>query len=53
MGKGGFYATREGGGSPDQIETNDEDPAIYDLYERECSKNGVQVTLPRPSYVRS
>ena len=49
---GGFYATREGGGAPDQIETDNEDPAIYDLYERECAQNGVQVTLPRPNYAR-
>ncbi|HZT06332.1 MAG TPA: ethanolamine ammonia lyase-activating protein [Chloroflexota bacterium] len=37
---------------PDQIESEDEDPAIYDEYEAECAKNGVKVTLPRPAYNR-
>lgn len=32
-----------------QIEYEDEDPEIYDLYAAECSKNGAQVTLPRRS----
>jgi mannose-6-phosphate isomerase-like protein (cupin superfamily) len=50
---GGFYAEHDrAGGAPDQIESDDEDPAIYDLYERECARNGVQVTLARPNYAR-
>jgi quercetin dioxygenase-like cupin family protein len=38
--------------APDQIESEHEDPAIYELYERECATNGVKVTLPRPAYAR-
>jgi hypothetical protein len=32
-------STREGG---NQIEYEDEDPRVLDLYERECAGNGVQ-----------
>ena len=39
-------------GMPDQIESDLEDPEVYALYEAECAKNGVKVTLPRPSYRR-
>jgi len=35
---------------PDQIEDEDEDPAIYDLFVSECKRNGAEVTLPRPNY---
>ena len=42
-----------GGGSPDQIEYEDQDPSVYDLYEAECAKNGVEVVLPRPEYRRA
>ena len=37
---------------PDQIESENEDPSIYDLYEAECGRHGVKVTLPRPGYRR-
>ena len=33
-----------------QIEYEDEDPAVYELYERECAKSGAEVVLPRPAY---
>jgi hypothetical protein len=35
---------------PDQIEYEDEDPAIYDLYVKECAARGAEVVLPRPNY---
>jgi predicted metal-dependent enzyme (double-stranded beta helix superfamily) len=35
---------------PEQIEYEDEDPAIYEEYERECARNGATVVLPRPAY---
>ena len=35
---------------PVQIEYEDEDPAIYALYEQECAKHGARVVLPRPVY---
>jgi|SRR5579871_4001466 len=38
---------REGGW---QIDYQDEEPWVYELFERECAKNGATVTLPRPSY---
>ncbi|MBM2811722.1 MAG: Gentisate 1,2-dioxygenase [Chloroflexi bacterium] len=28
-----------------------EDPAIYDLYASECTRNGAKVVMPRPNYV--
>ena len=33
-----------------QIEYENEDPAIYDLYTDECEKNGGKVELPKPEY---
>jgi hypothetical protein len=39
-----------GTGAPDQIEPEDEDPAIYDMYLEELTKNGVEVGQPRPEY---
>lgn len=33
-----------------QYEPEDEDPAVYDLFERECTKNGVEPAIPRPKY---
>ena len=33
-----------------QIEHEEEDPAVYDLYMAECARNGAEVVLPRPSY---
>lgn len=38
----------EAGGAPDQIEYDEEDPGIYDMYLEECAKRGAQVVLPRP-----
>jgi hypothetical protein len=38
---------REGGW---QIDYEDEDPEVYAVFERECAKNGAQVTLPKPDY---
>lgn len=38
----------EEGGLPDQIEYEDEDPLIFDIYAAECARNGAQVVLPRP-----
>jgi hypothetical protein len=35
---------------PDQIEYEDEDPEIFETYEKECAKRGAQVVLPRPNY---
>ena len=40
-------------GRPFQINYDDEDPAIYEEYQRECAKNGAKVVLPRPAYRRS
>jgi quercetin dioxygenase-like cupin family protein len=31
-----------------QIEYQDEDPAVFDLFERECARNGAEVTLDHP-----
>ena len=39
-----------GGGAPDQIEYEDEDPAIYDTYAADLKKNGVEIAQPRPEY---
>ena len=33
-----------------QIEYEDEDPEVYELYEQECAKRGAEVVLPRPAY---
>jgi gentisate 1,2-dioxygenase len=43
---------RWGGGEvpTHQIEYEEEDPSIYELYERECAENGAEVVLPRPQY---
>ena len=38
---------REGG---DQIDYDDEDPAIYEEFAEECRQHGAEVRLPRPSY---
>jgi hypothetical protein len=38
---------RDGG---DQIDYEDEDPAIYDEFAEECRRNGAEVRLPRPAY---
>ena len=45
---------RWGGGDvpTHQIEYEEEDPAIYQQYERECGKNGAEVVLDRPKYGR-
>lgn len=45
---------RYGGGEvpTHQIEYEEEDPAVYALYERECAENGATVVLPRPNYKR-
>jgi hypothetical protein len=40
---------REGGL---QVDYADEDPEIYDLFVRECTKNGAEVKLPRPQYAK-
>lgn len=39
-----------GGDSPDQIEYEQEDPWIYDMYLEDLEKNGVEVGQPRPVY---
>lgn len=39
-----------GDGAPDQIEYEDEDPAIYDMYLADLEKNGVKIGQPRPQY---
>ena len=33
-----------------QIEYEDQDPEVHELYERECAKSGAEVVLPRPTY---
>ena len=38
------------GGRPDQIEYEDQNPAVYDGYAEECEKAGVNMVLPRPKY---
>ena len=35
---------------PDQIEYEDEDPAIFNEYAAELKKNGVENSMPRPNY---
>ena len=40
----------EGGGMPDQIEYEDQNPSVYLTYAAECAKNGVNLVLPRPRY---
>jgi hypothetical protein len=35
---------------PDQIEYEDEDPAIYQEYADELARNGLELKLPRPDY---
>ncbi len=35
---------------PEQIEYEDEDPAVYEEYEQECVKHGAKLVLPRPQY---
>ncbi len=42
-----------GGDSPDQIEYEDEDPWIYDMYLEDLEKNGVEIGQPRPDYNES
>jgi oxalate decarboxylase/phosphoglucose isomerase-like protein (cupin superfamily) len=39
-----------GADAPDQIEYEDEDPWIYDSYEADLKKNGVEIGQPRPEY---
>jgi predicted metal-dependent enzyme (double-stranded beta helix superfamily) len=48
----GFYSSGRSQNTPDQIESEGEDPAIYDQFEQECLKNGVQPRYLRPSYAR-
>jgi predicted metal-dependent enzyme (double-stranded beta helix superfamily) len=43
---------REAAG-PDQIEYEDEDPAIFDQFAKECATRGAEVVLPRPNYRRA
>lgn len=38
------------GFTPEQIEYEDEDPAIYETYQREAHRNGSEVVMPRPTY---
>ena len=38
---------------PQQIEYEDEDPAIYEEYAQECVKHGAELVLPKPQYVVS
>jgi hypothetical protein len=47
--RGAEVSEREGGS---QIEYEDEDPEVYDLFERECVNHGVEVTLPRLTTAR-
>ena len=42
-----------GSRSPYQIDYEDQDPSVYDLYVAECAKHGVDVVLPRPEYRRA
>jgi gentisate 1,2-dioxygenase len=37
---------------PQQIEYEDEDPGIYEMYGAECAKNGAEVLMDRPIYRR-
>lgn len=46
----GRLAGEAGGGAPDQIEYEQEDPAVYEMYAEECAKQGAKVVLPRPAY---
>jgi uncharacterized RmlC-like cupin family protein len=45
-GEGARLSERDGGW---QIEYEDEDTAIFDLFQRECARNGATVTLDHPS----
>jgi quercetin dioxygenase-like cupin family protein len=33
-----------------QIEYEDEDPEVFELFQRECAEHGAEVVLPRPAY---
>ncbi|MEA2640293.1 MAG: hypothetical protein QOF51_1687 [Chloroflexota bacterium] len=44
---GSTISIREGG---DQIDYEDEDPAIYDEFVEECRRHGAEAQLPRPAY---
>jgi quercetin dioxygenase-like cupin family protein len=46
----GFYASGRSANMPDQIEPENEDPAVYDQFEAECARNGVKPRYPRPAY---
>jgi hypothetical protein len=35
---------------PDQIEYEDEDPAIYEEYAAELKRNGLELKMPKPEY---
>lgn len=40
------------GGGPDQVEYEQEDPWIYDMYKEELDKNGVEIRQDRPIYTK-
>ena len=47
---GQLDARAYGGFMPDQIEYEDEDPRIYEMYEDECASRGAKVELAKPNY---
>ena len=47
---GAVTVSQDAHADTNQIEYEDEDPAVYERYEAECAKSGVEVVLPRPAY---
>ncbi len=47
---GAVIVSQDAHSEGNQIEYEDEDPEVYELYERECAQNDAEIVLPRPSY---
>ena len=49
---GAVIVSQDAHADTNQIEYEDEDPEVYELYEQECAARGTEVVLPRPVYTR-